>query len=185
MYKLPCSETARINAESYAIASLSFTYSYAGWESEAGTDRQKQRITIGRFGQEWLYEFCKFNQISCEKDRTSPEENDKYDLIICKKIVDVKTTYHQGLIGQVSPGCMNNEKVSVFCFMLTSKDMQYIEPIGFISKKLFIQNAKLIPYGEEIRNTGIKQLYKDGSYFVDREYIKDFYEAIGWFINYS
>jgi hypothetical protein len=185
IYKLPCSDSAKNNAESYAVASLNFTHSYAGWENESGTERQKQRITIGRFGQEWLYEFCKFNQIPCEKDSTSPEENDKYDLIICKKTIDVKTTYHQGLIGQVSPGCIRNEKTSVYCFMLTNKEMEYIEPIGFVSKKVFVEHAQLIPFDAEIRNTGIKQLYKEGSYFIDRDYIKDFYEAIGWFVNYS
>lgn len=177
MYKLPNFEVSITDAQEYANASISYTYDYQGWEDQKGTNKKYNRILIGRFGQEWLYNFCKLNNLNVEKDRSSYKENDKYDLMISGKLVDVKTSISELFIGQISPGCYKNELIDIYCFILTDEQISFIEPIGFISRGKFIENCYYVPHNGLIRGK-IENRFLEGSYFIDRNNIYDFYGGI-------
>ena len=177
-YKLPSLGQLIKDAETYSTQSINYTFDYSGWEDESGTNRKKDRIFYGRFGQEWLYRFCKLNELKVDKDNTSEKENDKFDLIISRHIVDVKNSISEGFIGQVSPGCYKNEKTHFYCFLLTDRELSYVEPLGFISAGDFKKKCFFVAHDEYIRNTGMKNKFIDGSYFVDRDKLVDFYMSI-------
>jgi hypothetical protein len=172
LYKIPSFEAARKRAEDYAEKSINHTHDYAGWDDQY---KKKSRITIGRFGQEWLIEYCQLNGLEYKADKSSYTESDDFDVEICGKVMDVKTSISEAFTGQVSPGCRNKTHINAFCFFLTNHDLSFIEPLGFMQYEDFWSVCTHIGFGQEIRRTGITNRFRGGSYFVETDLMSDFF----------
>lgn len=167
----PLSHTQMDLAKLYAIESHTHTANYAGWEGEDGTKRKLRRIKIGRLGQLWFARLLQLNKIACEVDETGPESVDDFDIRLGPTSVDVKTTVDSRFIGQVSPG-VRGKNIDFFCFLQVSRRFEWIEFVGWISALGYFDCAAYISQGEVIPNTNIKQLYKEGSYFIERSSLR-------------
>lgn len=182
LYKLPSFDKAIQLAVSYSNKSIEFTYDYSGWEHEGGTERKRKRIEVGRFGQEWFCSYLRLNGIACHSDDTSPEQNDKYDVMVMNKLlIDIKTSSHPGFIGQVSPGVFGKNGLFAYCFLLTDKEYSFVEPLGFAKpedKDLFY----FIDHGQPIRDTGFTNNFNKGSYFIDQEKMIPFFVFINFLV---
>lgn len=158
----PVSTKVLTEARLYAQDSIQHTMDYKGWEDQ----HQKQdRITYGKFGQLWVSEFCRLNNIPHEKDRSSPMQADDLDLIIFDKVIDVKTTVFSSLVGQVSPGVIN-KPCDEYCFLVTDKQCSFVTPIGFVSRSDYKTHSVYVAKGEVIPGTNLRQKFNDGSYFL-------------------
>ena len=134
----PLTTNLLTEARLYATDSIQHTMDYEGWQDQ---HKKRERIVYGNFGQLWVAEFCRINGIPCQKDRSSPERADDYDLIAHGFKIDVKTSIHKDLVGQVSPGVIN-KPVDYFCFMLTDRLCSYIAPYGLIAADEYVLTAE-------------------------------------------
>lgn len=148
-------------ARLYATDSIQHTMDYEGWKDQ---HKKRERIVYGNFGQLWVAEFCRINGIPFQKDRSSPETPDNFDLIAHGYKIDVKTSIHNDLVGQVSPGVINKE-LDFFCFMLTDRMCSFIAPFGLISADEYRAIAVEVNNGETIPGTALKQRF-GRSYFL-------------------
>jgi len=153
-------------AKKYAEQSLRNTHDYGGWKDESQTDRKRQRIMTGRFGQLWVYEFCKLNNIPSEHDNSSVYEADDFDIKIMGYSVDVKTTTVNGICCQVNPA-LKSKNIDYYCFLKTDKQYSFSEPLGLIEKGEYYKNAILIPNGAKFPGTSIENKYHSGSYILE------------------
>lgn len=94
----PVSSSILIEARLYCQDSIQHTMDYKGWKDQ---HEKQSRITYGKFGQLWVAEFCRLNNIPYRKDKSPPKEADDVDLFIFDRSVDVKTTVFMDLVGQV------------------------------------------------------------------------------------
>lgn len=172
--KLPMTSSLLTEARLYALESTQFTFDYDGWnqQNEASAAAKLERITIGRYGQLWLAEFCKINGIPYEKDLSSPFVTDTSDIFIAGRSVDVKTSKMSNLPPQVSPGVVS--KSEVFAFLRTDQSLSFIEPLGFIESDAFLQLARKILYDDLIPGTTFRQRFKEGSYFIEPRHLTPF-----------
>jgi len=111
-------------ANTYALKSLKYTYSYAGWEDQAGTKAQYDRILIGRFGQEWVSDYFRLNGIDTRFDESDYTEADDFDLIIADSVIDVKTTITTTISCQVN-AALSKKSVDAYCFIRLDKDFTF------------------------------------------------------------
>lgn len=179
MYKLPITTTVISEAKLYAMESIKHTVDYKGW----GDCHQKLcRITIGNFCQLWLAEFCKINGIPHVKDNSSPYEPDKCDLTINGHAIDCKSSVVSSLPMQVSPHCEKQENIDFYAFFSTDKEMNFIEPLGFISRLKFMKEAMVVNVGDTIPGTNLVQRF-DKSYFINKENLYGFFNGVDYFVN--
>ena len=163
MLKLPVNSTPLSIARLYAIDSFNYTHDHEGFEDEKGTNSKLRRIQIGRFGQEWITEFCKINNIHITADKTSAKENDIFDINILGKNIDVKTSAST-IPCQCNKLIERKNNIDLFVFMKTDNWLSCIEPICIIPFDYYFQNALLIKEGELFPQTNIKNKFKRGSY---------------------
>lgn len=164
-------------ADTYAKKSLKYTYSYTGWESEAGTEAQYQRILTGRFGQEWVASYCRLNRIKVISDESDYRVADNFDLIIIDSIVDVKTTMVSIIPCQVN-AALAKKDVDFYCFIRLDRNFIFVEPFGFISQDLYFKYAQKINYNECFPKTSIRNKFKNGSYILKRSFLSCFETTI-------
>lgn len=176
--KYPYSIEILKRADAYAKKSLNYTYSYAGWENEAGTEVQYRRILIGRFGQEWVADCCKLNGVKVRFDESDYTEADNFDLIVTDSIVDVKVTVTSSILCQVN-GALAEKLVDVYCFMRVDRDLAFVEPLGIISKDLYFEYAQKINYNECFPKTSIRNKFKNGSYILKPSLLFSFEDTLG------
>ena len=163
--KIPTIAEPLALARMYASASLNFTYSYGGWEDQDKQDAQYKRIITGQLGQNFLASFCHLNNIPFKVDNSHYSKSDDFDIVIKGYKFDVKTS-NTNLPCQVN-AALENKNIDAFYFFNTDKNYTYIEPLGFISKKKYLEKAKFVSEGEKIPNTNFIQRFKKGSYFLD------------------
>lgn len=157
----PMTTNLLTEARLYATDSIQHTMDYEGWKDQ---HQKRERIVYGNFGQLWVAEFCRLNGIPYQKDRSSPERPDDFDLIAHGFKIDVKTSVCKDLVGQVSPGVIN-KPVDYFCFMLTDKLCTYIAPYGLIAADDYRRIAVEVKQGEIIPGTTRSQRFSK-SYFL-------------------
>ena len=177
LMKYPYSIEILKRADTYAKQSLKYTYSYSGWEDEAGTLRQYDRILIGRFGQEWVADYCKLNRVNVRFDESDYTEADNFDLIITDSIVDVKTTVTSNIHCQVN-GALTEKLVDVYCFMHMDRNFTFVEPLGFISQDLYFEYAQKINYNECFPKTSISNKFRNGSYILKPSLLFSFEDTL-------
>lgn len=156
----PFSSAIFNEARIYAYDSIGHTLDYQGWGDQ---HRKMERITHGKFGQLWVTEFLRLNGIPFEKDTSSPEVPDDYDLIAFGYRIDVKTSIKRDLVGQVNAAVV--DKTDFFCFVLTDALCSYVAPYGFISRDDYLEAAILVKQGEMIPGTALRQRFPK-SYFL-------------------
>jgi hypothetical protein len=183
--KLPIASTILSAARLYAIETADHTVNYEGWNENdiADTFRKLERITLGRFGQLWFYEFCQLNGIPSEEDKTNPLISDKTDVRVCGFDVDVKISKIADMPCQISPGVL--DKSQIYLFLGCDERLTYIEPKGFISRLKIKENSVFIKHGEKIPNTNFIQKFKAGSYFISNKELKPFFEVVHNLILYK
>lgn len=157
----PLTTNLLTEARLYATDSIQHTMDYEGWQDQ---HQKRERIVYGNFGQLWVAEFCRINGIPYQKDRSSPERADDYDLIAHGFKIDVKTSIKKELVGQVSPGVIN-KPIDYFCFMLTDRLCSYIAPYGLIAADEYRKISVEVKQGEIIPGTTIHQRFGK-SYFL-------------------
>ena len=175
--KYPYSIEILKRADAYAKKSLKYTYSYSGWEDETGTSRQYDRILIGRFGQEWVADYCRLNRIKVIFDESDYRVADNFDLIIIDSIVDVKTTMVSTIPCQVN-AALAKKDVDFYCFIRLDRNFTFVEPLGFISQDLYFKYAQKINYNECFPKTSIRNKFKNGSYILKRSFLSCFETTI-------
>lgn len=162
-FKFPVNSTALSLARLYAIDSFNYTYDYKGFEDEQQTDRKLRRIQIGRFGQEWIAEFCKMNNIPITADSSTAKENDDFDINISGKYIDVKTAVST-IPCQCNKAIENKKNIDMFIFLKTDSKFSFIEPVCIIPFQQYFQHAVLVRKGEMFPDTNIKNKFGEGSY---------------------
>lgn len=173
--KYPVNTSMLTEARMYARESCEHTMNYKGWEDAY---KKMERIITGKFCQLWLTEFCRVNTIPHVKDSSSPYVADTGDLFINGWNIDCKGTAYNGFEFQISPHLMSQDEIDLYFFFRTSRQFDYVEPLGCIRREQAIEVANHVKKGEEIPGTGKTQSFKDGSYFIDREYLISFQETI-------
>lgn len=158
----PVSTKILTEARLYAQDSIQHTMDYEGWKDQ---HKKQERITYGKFGQLWVSEFCRLNNIPHKKDRSSPMQADDLDLTIFDKKIDVKTTVCNALVGQVSPGVIN-KPCDEYCFLVTDRQCSYVTPIGFVSQSDYKAHSVFVAENETIPGTNLRQRFGGGSYFL-------------------
>lgn len=84
-------------AEKYAKDSLSYTYD----RFKLDNSERKNKIIVGKIGEECALKVFNDNQISCLPDETSHKEIDYFDFISKDKSIDIKTcsqAFHKRLL---------------------------------------------------------------------------------------
>jgi len=159
--RYPAASTMLSEARIYAQESYKHTMDYKGWDDQS---IKLQRLTYGTFGQLWVGEFCRLNSIQFKNDRSSPTVADTFDLTICGKSFDIKTSINSSFIGQVSPGVIKKQ-IDYYGLLLTDYNCSFVEPRGFISKSDYVSTAIEIKEGETIPGTNYVQRFSK-SYFL-------------------
>ena len=173
--KHPVSTAIITEARMYAVESINHTMDYSGWDDG---HEKTMRITIGKFSQLWLCEVCHLNMIPYEKDTSSPYMPDQRDLTINGWAVDCKATVSDGLEGQVGPGHdKKNNSIDLYAFFRTGRNMEFIEPLGFVWARDLLTVAKKISQGERIPGTNIDQRFRY-SYFVPLSNMDGFFKTL-------
>jgi hypothetical protein len=155
-------------AREYAHKSLEHTLSYWGWHDEDNTDKQLNRITSGVFGQYWLSEVCRLNDIPYELDNSAYTDPDEYDLLLGagRRITDVKSACNSNLKMQIN-AALKTRAIDTYCFLFLEKDLSKVEPYGFISKPDYYEHARFIPEGAFFPGTGLTNRFNNGSYILE------------------
>ena len=160
--RYPVSTSLLKEAQLYAMASFHHTFN---WDAHKGGNQKMQRITVGRFAQIWVQEFCRLNGVPHVPDTSSSEVADQFDLQIHGVQVDIKASIHQSLLGQVAPGPYKKaESGTYFCFVLTDPQGTFIDPLGFIEADAYRANAYSVKKGE-LLPSGHVQAFRE-SYFL-------------------
>lgn len=151
----PVNTIAIMEARLYANESIEYTADFAGWKDKY---KKKQRLIIGNFVQYWVYEFCRLNKIQYQVDETTPYENDKFDIKVYGKIMDVKASVHENFVGQVTEEALNKD-IDFFSFFLTDANCSFIAPYGVIGKEQYRQLSVKLQEGDTIPGTKIKNKF--------------------------
>ena len=161
--RYPITSALLSEARLYAQESYGHTMDYQGWKDQ---HLKMARMTYGKFGQLWVAEFCRANNLQYQKDTSSPYVADDRDLTIYGHSIDVKTTINRDFLGQVSPGVIN-KPCDYFCFIVTDKECSFVEPIGFIDCETYRSIAVEIKEGQTIPGTKTFQRFGT-SFFLPR-----------------
>lgn len=154
-FRIPCITSILSEARLYAIESSGHTMDYEGWKDQ---HNKLERLTYGKYAQLWVGEFCRINGIDFVKDKSSPNEPDDNDLTICGHQIDVKSSVHPKLLGQISPG-MYQRHNGFYCFILTDRQCSFVMPVGFIHCSLFLPFSQEVRKDQEIPGTNIVQRF--------------------------
>jgi hypothetical protein len=160
-------------ARLYAKESLEYTHSYDGWEDQNQTVKQMQRILVGRFGQRWVAEICRLNNIPMNFDESDVKISDDLDMTIIDTIVDVKTTATNSISCQVN-AALKSHNVDAYCFLRTDKKLTYVEALGFILQDRYFKCAVKVECGEFFPGTKLANRFANGSYVLDRKHLLPF-----------
>jgi hypothetical protein len=160
--RYPVSTALLKEAQLYAMASFHHTFN---WDSHKGGNAKMQRITVGRFAQVWVQEFCRLNGIPHISDASSSDVSDEFDLQIRGLKVDIKASKHADLLGQVAPGPFRKaESGTYFCFVLADPEGTFVEPWGFIEADDYRKFSYSVKRGEQLP-TGHVQAFSE-SFFL-------------------
>jgi len=182
MFKYPANSALLAEARLYAKESIEHTVDYKGW---ADGHKKLSRIVTGKYAQIWLAEFCALNDIDFKKDNSSPYESDDCDIEICGYKIDCKASVSSNFLYQVSPHIEKQNQIFAYAFFLTDEKCSFIKPCGFIRRDRYLKHAIKIEKGQFLPNTKVVQKFDKGSYFLDKEYVKPFEDAIDFFIKRS
>ena len=172
--KWPCHAYIAHAAEKYANESKAHTLNYAGWQQE----KLRERIRVGRFGQEYLRAFCNVNKIACETDGTDARTVDKFDLKIRGAVVDVKTSCHPELWPQVGAH-LKNSGADFYAFFRCDERLSWITFLGWVSAEDMFDDAHHVPHGSAIPGApGLTQRFRAGSYFLKESFLHDVGEFV-------
>lgn len=152
--KIPFTEQAIQNAESYANKAGGYTHLHDGFKDTTAT-AQKSRWVTGGIAQNIVKDFCALNKIEAIEDTTDHTQNDKYDLIIQGFKFDVKAT-NNTIPCQVNLTSLKKAtrgETDCFFFMRIDKNKRWYEPIGFCTSKYYSEHCTRIEKGDVIPGT--------------------------------
>lgn len=169
--RYPVSTALMKEAQLYAMASFHHTFN---WDSHKGGNAKLQRITLGRFAQIWVQEFCRLNGVPHVPDTSSSDVADRFDLEIRGVQVDIKASKHQKLVGQVAPGPYHKaEPGTYFCFVLTDPQGTFVDPWGFIEADDYRAWAYSVKRGEQLP-TGHVQAFSESFFLPENAPVEPF-----------
>ena len=176
--KFPLFSSSLMEAKAYALESMNHTMNYDGW---ADQHRKLNRIVYGKFAQIYVADWCQVNGINYKKDISTPYIEDKEDIIIQGKRVDVKCSCIPSLVGQVSPGVVNSD-CDYFCFLLLCRRLTWVEPHGFISCDNYRRGMIEVLKDQKIPETNIIQRF-GSSYFLSSDSRKNLLPFVQTLLN--
>jgi|GEM_PF-4867400 len=180
--KYPINTAMLTEARMYARESIENTADYEGWKDQ---HRKMERIVSGTFVQLWLCEYCRLNDIPHKADRSSPYVADSWDLKIAGFNIDCKSSYIDGLEGQITKHHDDkNNIINAYCFFRTDRTLSYVEPLGVISKRKVHDNSLIVKEGDIIPGTKFTQRF-GYSYFVNIASLTNLDDALDYFVRNS
>lgn len=176
--KFPANPAIAAEARSYSVAAIGHTFNYDGWD---GADKRMVHWITGKYCQLWFGEWCRLNGVPYRNDTSSPLIYDNGDLYVRGKNTDCKCSIVSGLEGQIN-NLKKDSETELYAFFSTDKNLSFVEPLGFASKRTALEKAVFVPHGELIPGTKIKQAFKDGSHFLGVDDMTTFEEALPWLL---
>jgi len=168
--KYPLPPKCHLLAMEYVTHSFDYTLNDF---NEKNPDKRAYNILTGQIAQFFFFEWYKLNsEYPIKMEPSSFDKTDKYDLKISTEkreyVLDVKATTRMEFAGQVN-AIYKNKAIDYFIFSYIDKDLQWIEPLGIVSKGLALKKDFFIPYNTIIPGTNTKNRFPKGSYFVPRK----------------
>ena len=143
--KITINETLEKEAMDYAVLSKSFTSNRHDFH-EGGLNAKQQKMFEGKLGEKAIKQFFIDNNIRFVEDKTSHEEADDYDFLVCdlegnELKVDVKTrtkSFHTRTLEMVEQ-MRNKPKDIYFSVRLYDAKPFEVELLGYAWKSDFLQ----------------------------------------------